>query len=170
LYTRVTQVLQLLYEVEDRLWEFLGDPSQWQSVYVDYHPPFVERLWRQYGDNRIYLHRIHPCRPEEALFHPHPWPSAMRVCDGSYEMAVGYSSETEAPPVVAKETLVGGFAYEMTDENAWHSVRPLGRPSMSLMVTGKPWSRSSPKSGKSLLPFTEKQSKRLFAFFREYYE
>ena len=37
----------------------------------------------------------------------------------------------------------GGLRYEMTHANSWHYVRPLGRPTLSLMVTGKPWARKA---------------------------
>jgi hypothetical protein len=36
----------------------------------------------------------------------------------------------------SKLLLVPGSEYEMTDRNGWHSVRPLGAPSDSLMVVG----------------------------------
>ena len=35
----------------------------------------------------------------------------------------------------------------MTDDrDAWHHVRPLDAPVLTLMVTGVPWQRSAPKS------------------------
>src|SRR5581483_10131554 len=60
--------------------------NHWHSLYVDYEPPTVERLWTDVGNCRLYLHRIHPC--EKALYHAHPWPSAIKVLSGVYEMAV----------------------------------------------------------------------------------
>lgn len=166
-------MLKLLYEVEARLPELLQDKSEWQSVYVNYHPPFVERLWRQYGDNRIYLHRIHPCTPEEVLFHPHPWPSAMRVCSGSYEMFIGFGSGTTEPPEESRMSFIlkAGSTYNMPHIDTWHSVRPLERPSYSIMVTGKTWvRRSSPKSKNLLSPLNQEQCNGLFSFFNDYSE
>jgi hypothetical protein len=32
----------------------------------------------------------------------------------------------------------------MIDPDGWHYVRPLDQPSLSLMVTGAPWSRTMP--------------------------
>ena len=72
-------VLDTLAAVERGLPALLRDEGAWKSLLVDYHPPTVERLWRPWGAGRVYLHRIHPCARAEALFHPHPWPSAMRV-------------------------------------------------------------------------------------------
>lgn len=141
-------MLDILYAVEKELPVLLQDENAWKSLYVDYHPPTVERLWLPWSEYRINLHRIHPCERDEALFHPHPWPSAMRVLSGEYEMAVGYGQGETQPPIAALMIASGDFRYEMTEPDAWHYVRPLREPTMSLMVTGKPWDRPSPKSDK----------------------
>lgn len=126
-------------ERADKLWPTLiEDRAIWTSVDVDYEPPRVERIWCPFGDGvRLFLHRIHPCA--KALFHPHPWPSAVKILSGLYEMEVGYSAGSETPPVAALCQLSAGSSYEMTDPNGWHSVRPIGGPSLSLMVTARPW-------------------------------
>ncbi len=137
-------MLTILDSVEAALPGLLTDMDGWQTLDVDYEPPRVERLWRPIDDSiRVYLHRIHPC--ETALFHPHPWPSAVRVLSGSYEMDIGYGPGQQMPPLAARTILTAGSRYEMVDPDSWHSVRPLGGPSLSIMVTGKPWSRWSPK-------------------------
>lgn len=120
----------------------LYKPGAWESLDVDHEPPRVERLWRQCGVYRIMLHRIHPC--ERALFHPHPWPSAVKVLSGAYEMAVGYGAGSDNPPIAATTVLTAGSSYEMIDPNAWHLVRPLGAPSLSLMVVGLSWMEHHP--------------------------
>jgi len=62
----------------------LEDVEGWNTKYIDYHPPLVERAYRDLDDElRISLHRIHPCKRSEALFHPHPWPGADLARDGS---------------------------------------------------------------------------------------
>jgi len=71
------------------LMDLLRNPSIWNTLDVNYHHPRVERLWTQIVDARLMLHVIHPCKPEEALYHPHPWPSAMHVLSGKYEMGLG---------------------------------------------------------------------------------
>jgi hypothetical protein len=162
-------MLDILRAVEEVLPDLLRDEAGWQSVYIDYHPPTVERLWRQWREYRVSLHRIHPCGPGEALFHPHPWPSAMRILEGEYEMAVGYGAGDDLPPVAALMIAAGDFRYEMTDPDAWHYVRPLGAPSLSLMVTGPPWQRSSPRSSKPLQPLTAEQQAALLQSFRAHY-
>lgn len=137
-------MLELLALVRFALPELLIDSGAWNGFYIDYHPPTVERLWRQWGQYRVYLHRIHPCKPEEALFHPHPWPSAVEIVSGKYEMTVGYGEDNTSPPVAAKIIFVEGSSYEMTDINAWHAVRPLDGSSTSLMIAGPRWNRWSP--------------------------
>ncbi|MEM9071653.1 MAG: hypothetical protein AAGE52_24305 [Myxococcota bacterium] len=130
----------------------LLDDRTWDSLHIDYHPPRVERLFRAFGDGRVFLHRIHPCDPGEALFHPHPWPSAMAVLRGRYEMSVGAGIERATP--VSRIVASAPFEYEMTDPNAWHSVRPIDAPVLSVMVTGAPWNRSSPRPERPLAPLT----------------
>lgn len=140
-------MLQKLREliVSGRLSEMLCDGQPWNTVDVTYDKPHVRRLWRQDGDDRICLHEIDPCGPEDPFFHPHPWPSAMVVVSGTYEMQVGYAEGTLAPPVASRVILSAGSCYEMADENQWHSVRPLGGPSLSVMLSGKPTGRLMPK-------------------------
>ncbi len=162
-------MLNVLHEIEKALPSLLSEEGAWQSVYVDYHPPFVERVWRQVGQNRVYLHRIHPCKKSEALFHPHPWPSAMRIVEGEYEMSVGYGKGDEAPPVAATIIMASGSSYEMVDPDGWHYVRPLGKPTLSLMVTGAPWERTAPKSTRPLQPLPLDRIAELMKLFASHY-
>jgi hypothetical protein len=162
-------MLDVLAAVENDLPRLLLDEDGWHGLYIDYRPPTVERLWRPWGERRVSLHRIFPCGPGEALFHPHPWPSAMRVLDGEYEMAVGYGRGEATPPVAALMVARGDFRYEMTDPDAWHYVRPLRAPTLSVMVTGKPWDRPAPRSDKPLVPLSAAQRAELFRLFRLHY-
>src|SRR2546425_6708638 len=129
-------MLDILAAVERDLPRLLLDEAAWKGLFIDYHPPTVERLWTPWRDYRVSLHRIYPCAPGQALFHPHPWPSAMRILSGKYEMAVGYGKGGTVPPIAALMLATGDFRYEMTDPDAWHYVRPIGEPTLSLMVTG----------------------------------
>lgn len=164
-------MLDKLIVAEKMLPSLLHNTStQWKSVYVDYHPPIVERLWLDIGDIRIYLHRIHSCSKEEALYHPHPWPSAIRILEGSYEMGIGYSNN-DKPPVETLATMIlgAGSAYSMAEPDSWHYVCPLSESSLSLMVTGKPWGRSSPKPTKVLEPLNHWQASSLLEDMRKHY-
>lgn len=135
-------MLELLDKALQELPELLRSQEGWNSVHVLYHPPRVERIWRQWGSHRIFLHRIHPCEEGEALFHPHPWPSAVRIMSGQYEHRIGVQTHTTGDkklPVTIELTrgvLTAASSYEMTNPDAWHSVRPLEGPSDSLMVIG----------------------------------
>lgn len=163
------EMLDLLIVVEACMPSLLQDEERWLGLDVDYHPPRVERLWVQYGDYRINLHRIHPCEREEALFHPHPWPSAMKIFSGHYEMALGSSSTNDVPPIVALIDSSQEFCYEMSHPDGWHYVRPIDGVVMTLMVSGVPWSRESPKSDKPLKTLLPEQRRELFDFFKRVY-
>ncbi len=162
-------MLEHLFQIEQQLPRLIREREHWHSVFVDYHTPFVERLWRLVGDYRLYLHRIHPCPSGAALFHPHPWPSAMRIVSGTYEMGVGYGSGMTPPPCAATLLLPAGTSYEMTDPDGWHYVRPLDVPSLSLMITRKPWHRPSPRSTTQLAPLSPAVQEELFAQFLQSY-
>ena len=162
-------MLDILSRIEQDLPRLLREESVWQSLYVDYHHPMVERLWKTWSDYRVFLHRIHPCASDQALFHPHPWPSAMRVLEGEYEMAVGFGAGLETPPVAALMVARGDFRYEMTHPDSWHYVRPLDRPTLSVMVTGKPWARETPKLSKRLYPLAPDKVEDLLERFRALY-
>ncbi len=159
-------MLDVLARIEQALPRLLQDETAWHSLLVDYHPPTVERLWTPWREFRVYLHRIHPCERGEASFHPHPWPSAMRLLEGDYEMAVGFGAGLEPPPVAALIIVRSDSRYEMTHPDSWHYVRPLSRPTLSVMVTGAPWSRETSGSTKRLRPLPVEQAADLLRCFR----
>jgi hypothetical protein len=162
-------MLDLLHEAEKELPQLLASPDGWKSLLVDYHPPHVERVYREWRGMRLCLHWIHPCERGEALFHPHPWPSAMRVLSGTYEMGVGYGEGDHAPPVAALIVASGPMEYEMTDRDAWHYVRPLGGVAMTLMVSGAPWQRSFPQAPTRLSPLSDARVKETLEAYRRVY-
>jgi hypothetical protein len=84
-------------------------------------------------------------------------------------MDVGYGTGTTAPPVATSIILSTGSAYEMSHHNGWHSVEPIGEPTYTVMVTGVPWKRASPKSSYSLRPLSGKEKIHLFEVFGQYY-
>lgn len=163
----------ILKIVEKELPDLLKEESLWKSVYVDYHKPFVKRLWTNFLHNgcnyRIYLHEIESCNIQEALFHPHPWPSIMKLLSGSYNMFVGYGEGLLEPPVAVKLDLPTGTVYEMSEINGWHAVAPVNESSFSLMITGEPWIRESHKSTKQLSELSVTEKNNIFKFFRDKY-
>ena len=162
-------MLHVLKAAEARLAELLQNEASWLTVDVDYHPPRVERLWQQWGEYRISLHRIHPCRPEEALFHPHPWPTAMRIVSGVYNMGVGHGPGIDPPPVDKALQMSAGSVYEMVDRDDWHYVQPVGDVALTVMVSGAPWQREMPIRPPKLNPLKEAQKREILDFFRRKY-
>ncbi len=129
--------------------QWLHDPDLWYSMDVNYHPPRVERLYRKFEDGRIFLHCIYPCGRDEALIHPHPWPSAMLVLSGRYRTIVGAGAQRKRP-VMVMESMVSAtpeadYRYTMDNPAGWHSVIPEGGPVYSIMVAGPRWSRWIPE-------------------------
>jgi hypothetical protein len=123
----------------------------WKDLLINYESPMVRRLWTEYQGYRLYLHQILPC--SVPYRHIHPWPSAIHVVSGVYEMEVGTldTLQTEVPPeaVPAATLQLGkGSTYEMVNPKGWHSVRPLGEASLSVMLTGSPWFTENPFKGK----------------------
>ena len=142
-------MINKLNELEQSLPDLLENETDWQSLFIDYETPHVHRLWRQIDDeHRLLLHRIEPCnRP---YMHKHPWPSAVHVLEGLYEMEVGVeeSDQVISPRnlVAAKIVLAPGNWYEMTNPLAWHYVKPLDVPSYSTMLIAKPWPNKVPET------------------------
>jgi len=162
-------MLAILHKAESLFPELLAK-DDWHSLDVDYHDPRVERVWRQWDEYRINLHVIHPCKASASLFHPHPWPSAMRVLQGTYEMEVGFGSGTKAPPIACKMISKGDFAYEMIHPDGWHSVRPIDDVCWSVMISGTPWGRDiEEKPTKTLNALSAKRVEEILTYFRAKY-
>lgn len=150
------------------LQDLLSNPLIWSSLDIDYHPPRVERLWTQVAGYRLCLHRIHKCKPEEALYHPHPWPSAMKIIDGSYEMGIGYEMKKDNIKTLANVILSPGSYYEMDEVDGCHYVAPLTPFIHSIMLIGKPWEKPSPLakgSSKKLKPLSDTKKQELLDYF-----
>jgi len=170
-------MIQELKNIENTMLPALLDkPEVWHSLDVNYHPPRVQRLWTQVGKKRLSLHVIHPCTAEEALYHPHPWASAIHIISGKYEMGLGVKDSpgfkglhkflNGEPTIgekfvridknekqyrfireISKTILVAGSYYEMLDKKGWHYVRPLDEPSISIMLMDEPWDNSEEEEG-----------------------
>lgn len=165
-------MIDKLKQIERKLLpDLLKKSGEWNSLMIDYHAPIVERLWTQIGNYRVSLHFIHPCDTKDALYHPHPWPSAMHVLHGKYEMGLGIKylpgfielsdfrhdgslgetikyvgQDLENCEIFTREIskieMNGENYYEMIDPKGWHYVRPIGGPCASVMLMGKPWDKN----------------------------
>lgn len=103
---------------------------------VRYAKPHVDRLWRtdvtQDGvPVRIFLHKIYPCSPAEALYHPHPWPATSRLLRGRYVHSTGTRDG-----VTSRDVVEAPSSWWMTDPEQWHSVAPVDGPAWSVMIVG----------------------------------
>lgn len=148
-------MLKLLNQYIRLLPNLLESASNWNSLYIDYETPHVYRLWRQMDeDHRLMLHKIMPC--EKPYVHTHPWPSAIKILEGAYEMGLGahgcgtWTCDGICDTYTAATMiLTSGVQYEMIEPYAWHYVKPLNQtPSYSIMVIGKPWAHPHGKSDK----------------------
>jgi hypothetical protein len=163
-------MIPILEQVEKELPALLLHEPDWHTLLVDDEQPSVERVWLQYGQGRIYLHVIHPCAAGEPLCHPHPWPSIVRILAGYYETAYGHGPADGPPPPMAQKKVLGaGDWYEMVNPEAWHYVRPLGGPAVSLMVTGKPWKSGGHRKGRDLRPLDGDRRREIIDIFRSHY-
>jgi hypothetical protein len=163
-------MLDVLFQVEKNILDLLNK-SALHTMYIDYHLPFVKRVWFQYGEYRVYLHLIEPCNDDlDVLYHPHPWKSAIRIVEGKYKMGIGHSETNEIPKTDCTLILPKGSCHEMVEKDAWHYVRPIDGPSYSLMVTGELNNREMPlESSKSFRELTKEEVDDIISKFRKYY-
>lgn len=158
-------MLDILDTTLNKLPNLMTQKSTWESLNINYEAPNVERIWKQYGDIRINLHRIFPSTKN--FFHPHPWPCAVVILKGKYEMGLGYGSKR--PPVMSRSILNEGSKYEMVHKHAWHYIKPLDEPVYSVMVSGLPWVDvvSQNSNNISLAPLSNDVFKELFDIFTQ---
>ncbi len=135
------QLEDLLPVVNDDLYECLCSQNLegWDSLIINRRKPHTYRIFKQFGEFRVCLHKFEPCESDEAFFHPHPWPGAFLVLQGEYEQSIGYSSSlvTNMEPVM-KMVMVAGSRYEIVNPQTWHSVTPI-RTTYTIMVNGAPF-------------------------------
>jgi len=162
-------MLDVLKQVEKELPSLL-ERNDWQSLDIDYHAPRVERVWLPWYGCRINLHRTHACGREDALFHPHPWPSVVKVIEGGYWSAIGYGEPDGPDPALAAEMWVApGTIISMEEPKSWHLVAP-PKPSLSLMITSAPWNvKMTYKPGLKLRPMNDENIEALKYLFASWY-
>lgn len=146
------------------------DEARWSSLAITYEQPHVDRLWAELPPIvgrpplRVLLHCIYPCEPDKALWHSHPWPSAVKLLDGTYEHASGFVDRLGLH-TVARSVQPAGASYEMTDPLAWHYVRPIDGSVHTIMITGKPWPPTTAPKPPSQQPLTDERAAELHATF-----
>jgi hypothetical protein len=187
-------LIDLLKGVDENIGFLLDNPANWNSLDIDYYPPRVERLWTPYNEGRLCLHIIHKCEEGEALYHPHPWPSAMKVLSGVYKMGLACEIGVDDRPLWSKVSgtdttpdgliykkgiklreiatidLHPGSYYEMPDKLGWHYVQPLTDVAYTLMYIGKPFEEKSDgaqKADKELKRFSKERIKEILLEFKK---
>lgn len=147
---------------EDLKDHLLNDPKKWETLVINRRKPYTDRAWTMFAGLRICLHRFEECSMQEAFFHPHPWPGAFMVLEGTYRMKVGYAKDLHSEPEKSMTlVLPKGSVYAMTDPLIWHSVQPL-ETCYSIMVNSDPWGslqhdRASTTKGEDLGRMTDEQ-------------
>jgi hypothetical protein len=134
-------MLSVLDGVLKSLPAMLDDLTAWDSLIVNRRKPTTYRVFRHLPDgNRVSLHKFDPCAKHEAYPHPHPWPGAFALLEGSYRMWVGFTPDLESrePISVTETVLTAGSRYEIVEPRTWHSVTPLSE-CWTVMVNGAPW-------------------------------
>lgn len=158
-------MLPVLQECEKLLPQLLEDRGSWKSIYIDYRPPYLMRIFRDIESTllgkqvRVNLHYFLPTAAVELkkheadegkeaqasresgenLYHPHGWASCMRIIKGTYDQDIGYADRPGVdvmPPKLCRLTHSSKDSYAMNDEWLWHQVNPRpGQAVFTLMVT-----------------------------------
>jgi hypothetical protein len=153
--------LQTLANYLPHLPQMLEQPLLWDSLIINKRKPHTYRVFTRIGDIRICLHHFEQCTPDESFIHPHSWPMAVLVLEGSYQMNLGTSDDKETFPKTMGSSVViqAGSRYEITDPLTWHSVTPTNNTGVwTVMVNGpnfaQPHKRVRTTQGKDLLKMT----------------
>lgn len=163
-------MLKILHKAEAGLPNLLVDESAWNGVFADSEKPHLRRLWRQWGDYRLYLHHFTHCEPTEEFPHPHPWQMAVRILEGQYAMGTGRSANLDQPPILSHQTYQAGDSYQMLDADEWHAIRPLDSEALTIMVAGPVvYPQNRIKANKISRELTAEERSALFARIRRHY-
>jgi hypothetical protein len=108
--------------------------------------------------------------------HPHVWESAMFVLPigGLYEHIIGYKDCDEfgndRSKTVCKHIVEGSMYYEMLEQTAIHSVRPIALPVYTIMLSGKPiWRQNTCTVSKKLVSLSDKRKLEVLQIFKNYF-
>jgi len=163
---------------DQRFKVLLNNPNIWESKDVDYTTPRVERVWLPINDKRLSLHVIHPCEDGSAYMHSHVWETAMFVLPigGLYEHTIGVRAwdqdgGDQVDYIACKQIVEGAMYYEMMEETAIHSVRPISQPVFTIMLSGMPiWKGNSCTLPKKLVSLSDERKKEILLTFKNYFE
>ena len=112
--------------------------THWDSLVINRRKPHTYRIFKQYGDYRVCLHKFEPCEEHEAFGHPHPWAGAFLVLKGECTQYIGLSTSDTGPVWCYKELIRPGTMYEITKPMTWHRIQPL-KTTWTVMINREPW-------------------------------
>lgn len=136
---REIKMIEKLKETLEILPKLLSQPKIWDSLLINLRKPHTYRVFTKYNDLRICLHKFNECDEDEAFAHPHPWPGAFIILEGSYKMKIGHSIDRLSKPIDVAEFILNRYSmYEITSPLTWHSVIPL-EETWTVMINGDPW-------------------------------
>lgn len=140
--------------IEDNYLEkILRFGTGWKGAHVRFAKPYVNRIRFIFGDYRICLHEILPCRLDEPMWHSHPWETTFRLVKGNQEVGLGRDHDREfhgqgytlqpktgagenSPAIEKVKAFNPGNIYQMDAIDDWHYVLPLDKASYSIMING----------------------------------
>lgn len=132
--------------LKGQLPELLHIPERWDSLLINRRKPHTYRVFTEYKSEnpeldglRVCLHKFNACDRHEAFEHPHPWPGAFIILDGSYQMRFGQSKDRfSKPDHMETLNLTKYSSYDIVSPLTWHAVIPLC-DTYTIMVNDKPW-------------------------------
>jgi hypothetical protein len=162
-------MINILNKLIPEVLEAIPEDHEWDSLIINKRKPYTYRIFRQFGEYRVCLHKFDPCSFEESFAHPHPWPGAFMVLRGRYLHSVGVSPDLESEPELVYQQEVGPYSpYYIGNPLIWHSVQPL-QTTYTIMVNGAPFENPHKAvrttKGKDLKTMSDKEKGMLLSDF-----
>jgi hypothetical protein len=171
----------VLEKVAPLIPSLLLDRDNWRSLYINYQPPHLMRIFCQVGPIRINLHYFLPTdiiiteKEDPNLYHPHAWASCMHILDGRYKQWMGFATRRGLDAIPEKTLYLvhhKNDTYAMNHPWIWHQVIPFLNETVStLMITYIPsgWDQDEPQSTKPLRKLTDDELNFMFDHFTNLY-
>lgn len=160
-----------LLEFEEILPELLTEKDAWKSINVNHQAPSVKRIWRNWQGYRINLHKLTKVDGKEEYFHSHPWPIAIRLLTGSYQMCYEFVQDEQV--MTGVEIITPETPYCMENPNDKHSIKLLDNTIYSLMINGKAWASNNELAEQEIIAhnletLSSKDIEEIFSVAKEY--
>lgn len=154
-------MIEVLNNLIPKVIEALDVPDSWDSLVINRRQPVTYRVFRNFGDYRVCLHKFEPCESEESFAHPHPWPGAFLMLRGEYIHRIGASPDLQSQPTFFFREIVRPYSmYEIIHQQTWHTVQPT-KLTYTIMCNGAPWENQHKETrttkGKDLDKFSQEE-------------